>query len=107
IDLPATRQAFGPMLDALGELSGRRVLELAFGTGHLAEQALARGARVIGIDFSERMLALARRRVPAADLREGDATALPYADASFDVVLCSFGLLHFPDPERSLREACR
>ena len=107
IDLPATRQAFGPLLDSLGDLSGRHVLEVAFGTGHLAAEALARGATVVGIDVAPAMVALARQRIPGASFHEGDAEALPFNDGQFDAVICCFGLLHFADPTRALREAAR
>lgn len=107
IDLPATRQAFGPLLDSLGDLNGRDVLEVAFGTGHLAAEALARGANVVGIDVAPAMVALARQRVPGASFHEGDAEALPFKDDQFDAVICCFGLLHFAEPARALREAAR
>ena len=107
VDLPATRQAFGPLLDSLGDLRGRQVLELAFGTGHLAAEALARGATVVGVDVAPAMVALARQRVPAASFHEGDAESLPFKEGEFDAVICCFGLLHFADPSRALREAAR
>jgi SAM-dependent methyltransferase len=107
VDLPATRQAFGPLLDSLGDLRGRHVLELAFGTGHLAAEALARGATVVGVDVAPAMVALARQRVPGASFNEGDAEALPFKDGQFDAVICCFGLLHFAEPDRALREAAR
>lgn len=107
VDLPATRQAFAPLLDSMGDLRGRHVLEVASGTGHLAAEALARGATVVGIDVAPNMVALARQRVPGASFREGDAEALPFQDEQFDSVLCCFGLLHFAQPAQALREAAR
>ncbi len=107
VDLPATRQAFAPLLDSLGDLRGRRVLDVASGTGHLAADALARGATVVGVDTAPNMVALARRRVPGAVFREGDAEALPFQDEQFDSVLCCFGLPHFARPAEALREAAR
>jgi ubiquinone/menaquinone biosynthesis C-methylase UbiE len=107
VDLPATRQAFGPLLDSLGDLRGRHVLEVAFGTGHLAAEALARGATVVGVDVAPAMVALARQRVPGASFHEGDAEALPFEDGQFDAVICCFGLLHFAEPAQALREAAR
>jgi SAM-dependent methyltransferase len=107
VDLPATRQAFAPLLDSLGNLSGRHVLEIASGTGHLAADAVARGATVVGVDVAPRMVALARERVPDATFREGDAEALPFRNEQFDSVLCCFGLLHFAQPALALREAAR
>ena len=107
VDLPATSQAFAPLLDSLGDLHGRHVLEVASGTGHLAAQALARGASVVGVDVAANMVALARQRVPNATFLEGDAEALPFDDKQFNSVLCCFGLLHFARPARALREMAR
>jgi len=107
VDLPATRQAFAPLLDSVGDLRGRHVLEVASGTGHLAANALARGATVVGVDVAPNMVALARQRVPDAIFREGNAEALPFQDEQFDAVLCCFGLLHFAQPAQALREAAR
>ncbi|MBI5016156.1 MAG: class I SAM-dependent methyltransferase [Deltaproteobacteria bacterium] len=107
VDLPATRQAFGPLLDGVGDLRGRHVLEVASGTGHLAAEALARGATVVGVDVARAMVALARQRAPGASFHEGDAEALPFKDEQFDSVICCFGFLHFAEPARALREAAR
>jgi SAM-dependent methyltransferase len=107
VDLPATRQSFAPLLDSAGNLRGRHVLEVASGTGHLAEAVLRRGATVVGIDVAPNMVALARRRVPGATFHEGNAEALPFEDAQFDFVFCCFGLLHFAQPAQALREMAR
>jgi ubiquinone/menaquinone biosynthesis C-methylase UbiE len=107
VDLPATRQAFAPLLDSIGPLRGRQVLEIASGTGHLAAEAVARGATVVGVDVAPNMIALARQRVPSASFHEGDAEALPFQDEQFNAVLCCFGLLHFAQPAQALREAAR
>ncbi len=107
IDLPATHQAIAPLLDSVGDLRGRRVLEVASGTGHLEEHAVACGAAGVGVDVAPHMVALARQRVPGATFHEGDAEALPFEDEHFDVVLCCFGLLHFAQPAQALRETAR
>jgi len=107
VTLPGTRQAFAPLLDSVGNLNGRHVLEIASGTGHLAAEAVARGASVVGVDVASSMVALARERVPGATFREADAEALPFQDEHFDSVLCCFGLLHFARPAQALREAAR
>jgi len=93
------------LLDAAG--AGRDVLDLACGAGVVAEAALARGLRPVGLDFSPAMLAEVRRRLPEVELREGDAEALPFADASFDAVVSSFGIHHVERPRRALAEARR
>lgn len=105
--LPATRQVFAPLLDGLGDLSGKHVLEVASGTGHLAQAAVARGARLTGIDAAPAMVDLASRRLPDGDFRIGDGEDLSFPDASFDVVICAFGLLHMADPGRAMKEAAR
>lgn len=105
--LPATGQAIAPLLESIGELRGMRLLEIASGTGHLAEEAARRGATVTGIDVAANMVALARKRVPAARFHEGDAEALPFEDGQFDAIACSFGLLHLERPAKGLSEAAR
>src|SRR5687768_1147899 len=71
---------------------GERVLDLATGTGITAIAARERGATVTGVDLTPELLAVARTKAREEgfddiDFREGDAEALPFADASFDVVL--------------------
>jgi len=102
-----TSQSIEPLLDATLVRAGARVLDVATGPGCVAAAASARGADVIGLDFSVAMLAVARRQHPALDLREGDAEELPFGDASFDAVVMNFGLLHMPRPERAVAEAFR
>ncbi|HWA12146.1 MAG TPA: methyltransferase domain-containing protein [Burkholderiales bacterium] len=102
-----TAQSIEPLLDATGIARGMRVLDVATGPGHVAAAAARRGATVTGLDFSAGMVAIAKSRYPGIDFREGDAQALPFPDASFDAVLICFGLLHFPDADEALREACR
>lgn len=102
-----TRQAAGPLLAAAGARAGAMVLDIACGPGFLGEAALARGARVVGVDFSRAMLRLAQGRAPALRLVEGDAEALPLRAAVFDAAVMAFGLLHLARPEAALAEAHR
>jgi demethylmenaquinone methyltransferase/2-methoxy-6-polyprenyl-1,4-benzoquinol methylase len=74
---------------------GDRVLDLACGTGDLAEQAAALGAGVVGVDFAGVMLRHARHREVPAEFVQGDAAALPFRDASKSVVTCGFALRNF------------
>jgi len=105
---PVTRQAVVPLLDALHvDLAGRDFLDICTGTGHLAGAADARGARVVGLDFADSMGVAARKNYPDVRFRQGDAENLPFPDASFDVAVCAFGLLHLGDPEAGLREVFR
>jgi demethylmenaquinone methyltransferase/2-methoxy-6-polyprenyl-1,4-benzoquinol methylase len=76
---------------------GDRVLDVCCGTGDLAVEAERRGARVVGLDFSERMLERARRKSGAIEWVQGDAMALPFEDGSFDVVTVGFGVRNLED----------
>ncbi len=93
--------------------SGDRVLDAACGTGDLAIADLKAGAgKVTGLDFSQAMLARARRktagRSPAAlDWVQGDMLALPFADATFDAATVGFGVRNVADLELGLRELRR
>jgi arsenite methyltransferase len=103
------------VLDLLALAPDHRLLDIGFGGGVLMREALSRTPRgfVAGIEISEPMLTLARRRFRAelasgrAEVREGSASAIPYPDASFDRV-AAVNTLHFwPEPERGLREVLR
>jgi SAM-dependent methyltransferase len=99
-----------PVADAAGIGTGDRVLDVGCGTGVLAREALRRvgeEGRVVGVDLNEGMLAVAARTEPDIAWRPGDAAALPFEDASFDVVVSQFALMYFPDREASLREMWR
>jgi SAM-dependent methyltransferase len=102
-----TVQSIEPLLDATGIARGMRVLDVATGPGYVAAAAARRGAQATGLDFSAAMVAQARSRYPEIRFQEGNAEALPFDDASFDAVVTCFGLLHFPDADQALREACR
>ncbi len=107
LHLPTTAQAAGPLLDAVAAGPGTRLLDVASGPGELAAAAAARGAAATGVDFAAAMVAKARERHPDLEFREGDAEALPFEDGGFDAVTCSFGLLHFPEPDKAIAEAHR
>jgi SAM-dependent methyltransferase len=89
-----TTPVIGPLLDAARVGPGIRVLDVATGPGYVAAAAIQRGAQVVGLDFSEAILAEARRHQPGVDFRAGDAEALPFPESSFDAVVMSFGLMH-------------
>jgi ubiquinone/menaquinone biosynthesis C-methylase UbiE len=86
------------------------VLEIAVGTGHNLAHYPA-GTRLTGIELAPEMLAIAHRRatelgVPA-DLRQGDAQALEFADESFDTVIITLALCTIPDDRAAVREVRR
>lgn len=88
-----------------------RLLDVACGTGNLAIPAARAGATVTGVDISPNLLVQARERAVAEGMAivfdEGDAEALPYADASFDVVVTMFGAMFAPRPELVASELAR
>jgi ubiquinone/menaquinone biosynthesis C-methylase UbiE len=102
-----TRQSSAALLDAAGVGAGVRVLDVACGPGFLAAAAAERGASTVGVDFSSAQVALARRRHSSLRFEVADAAALPFAAGSFDVVLSSFGMLHFPNAAAAAAEARR
>jgi SAM-dependent methyltransferase len=102
-----TRQAIPALLDAARVAPRLDVLDLCCGTGLASAEAATRGARVVGLDFSPAMIEAARERGLAARFEVGDAEALPLADATFDRVVCNFGLFHLSNPDRAMAEGCR
>jgi len=96
----------------LGDVADRDVLELGSGAGQCSRWVRARGGRAVGLDLSHRQLQHSRRLdeetgvvVPSV---RATATGLPFADAAFDVVFCSFGALQFvADIETTVAETAR
>jgi SAM-dependent methyltransferase len=90
---------------------GQTVLDVATGTGVVAITARRLGAKVAALDLTPALLERARENAAIAevdvDWREGDAEALPFGDASFDVVLSQFGHMFAPRPEVAVREMLR
>lgn len=87
--------------------TGDRVLDACCGTGDLAIEARRRGASVVGLDFSERMLERARRKAAEVEWVQGDVLSLPFDDASFDAATVGFGVRNVEDLEAGLRELRR
>ncbi len=95
---------------ATGLHAGGSALDVACGSGKLtAELARIAGAngRVVGLDFSPEMIAIARSHHRGIEFMEGDALSLPFEDASFDAATIAFGLRNLADPVRGLREMTR
>lgn len=98
-------------LDALKVSPGDRLIDIACGTGIVARRArerLGAGTRIVGVDISPDMLAVARGAAPGIDWRQGNAAALPLRDGEqFDVVVCQQGLQFFPDKPAGAAEMRR
>ncbi len=103
------------MAQRLRARPGTRVLETACGTGIVTRrltEALPEGATLVATDLNEAMLEVARRHVGAegqkpVSFQVADAQQLPFADGSFDLMVCQFGVMFFPDKSRGMREARR
>jgi len=103
------------LLDRQPVCPGDRVLDVACGTGLLTHELACKagpGGQVFGIDLSQAMVDAARsRQSPAGSASSHyirmDAQSLEFPSASFDLVLCCFGLMYVPDPERALAEMRR
>ena len=88
------------------------ILDVACGAGHVAEEAAPFVHQVVGVDLTPALLRLGAERLSRSGVRnvllqEGDATRLPFVDASFDMVLCRSAAHHFPYPERLVAEMNR
>src|SRR5574340_1270808 len=89
---------------------GARVLDLACGTGDLALAAAAKGARVVGLDVTPRMIEIARSKAadgPGPAFVVGDMMQLPFPEASFDVITTAYGLRNVPVLEPAIGEIAR
>jgi ubiquinone/menaquinone biosynthesis C-methylase UbiE len=101
------------VLDALGPVEDRRILEVACGTGRFTVMLAERGADIVGMDISEAMLEQGRRKAQAArvadtlEFMQGDAGRLPFPDDHFDAVFAMRFFHLAPDPEGFIREMRR
>ena len=104
-------QRFAPvhddLVDRLEPRRGDRWLDLATGTGEVAIRAARRGAYVTGLDIAPELLSQARSKSSDVEWVEGDAQALSFEEASFDVVSSSFGIMFAPDHQASAAEIAR
>lgn len=98
-------------VDRLDLKHGEKLLDVACGTGNTALPAAHKGAIVTGIDIAPNLIEQAKARAAAdgvnISFEEGDAEALPYADASFDTVITMFGAMFAPRPDKTAAELIR
>ena len=102
-----TRQFIPYLIEKAQVSAGMSVLDVACGPGYVSDAVRKLGGTPTGIDFSEKMVAIAKRMFPGISFAQGDAQNLSTNDASFDRVLINFGLLHLSHPEQACAEASR
>ncbi|WP_130866148.1 demethylmenaquinone methyltransferase [Acidipropionibacterium timonense] len=95
------------VVDAVEPAPGQRILDLAAGTGTSSATFAVHGAEVYPTDISLGMLEVGHQRQPDLHFVAGDATALPYADDTFDAVTISYGLRNVEDTRAALTEMLR
>ncbi len=100
LDMPNT-------LAVLGNIRGRSILDVGCGTGLYAKALVGRGARVYGIDISEKEIEIAKAECRGADFRVGSASDMPYANSKFDIVLMALAFTYFENMDAALDEARR
>lgn len=85
------------VLKALGNLKGKKVLDVGCGTGRLIRFMIESGAEVSGVDISEGMLKIARKNFPEIEFFKTEVENLPFEDNSFDLVVAVFVIVHLKD----------
>jgi ubiquinone/menaquinone biosynthesis C-methylase UbiE len=109
--VPALFQQWPSLVAGAAQLEpGERVLDVACGTGVLTRHLVGLvgpDGTVVGLDVNERMLAVAKRKAPAIEWRQGRAEELPFDAGSFDAVVSQFALMFFEDRQSAIREMVR
>ncbi len=98
------------VIDAADIVVGQRVLDVACGTGVLAQAVADRvgpSGSTVGVDINEAMLSIAKEKLSEIEWRKAPAEALPFDDLSFDSVVSQFGLMYFEDQQLALTEMMR
>jgi SAM-dependent methyltransferase len=104
---PLSTPLYEAVLEALGVSERTRFLDAGCGAGLALEIAYGRGATVAGIDASANLLDVARRRVPDAEVHQGDLEELPFPNSAFDAVAAFNSVQYAADPVTALRELVR
>lgn len=102
-----TQETVSLLIDAGKVRPGSRVLEIGSGPGNVACQLAEFGAVVTGVDFSSKMVDVAKDRYPAISFEQADAEELPFADECFDTVVANYVVHHLARPEKVFAEVCR
>ncbi|HLD61233.1 MAG TPA: class I SAM-dependent methyltransferase [Patescibacteria group bacterium] len=95
------------VLELLGDVQGKKVLDIGAGTGRLTLQLAKRGAEVTAVDISEEMLKKLRSKNEEVRIVIADAEDLPFDNDAFDIVVSAFLVVHLKDPTRFFDEVYR
>jgi len=104
---PLSNQVIPPIIAALGNVRGKRVLDVCCGSGHLTAALISAGAEAEGLDFAPTIVAKATTNHPDIRFRQGDAESLPYERESFDHTVCCYGVMHLERPDQAIADAYR
>lgn len=104
---PVTARVGRMLMASARVVPGSRVVDVGSGPGDLAAACAARGARVVGVDIADQMVAIARQRHPGIEFHQGDAHALALEDRSVDIALGNFVILHLGRPGEAMAELTR
>ena len=91
----------------MGDVQGLNVLDVGCGTGRMVENLKKFGAKVTGLDVSEKMLAIAKKHFSTTEFVLGDIEELPFEDESFDMVVATFVIVHLGTLQRAFDEVYR
>ena len=97
----------GKLFSLLGDLKGKKVLDVGCGTGRILGELKLFGAKITACDISSEMLAIAKRKYPEIEAVEADIEEMPFEDDTFDVVVATFVIVHLGDLELAFREVYR
>lgn len=98
------KRVLGMIYAGIREMGARQVLDIGLGTGILSGRLYCEGCYITGIDFSDRMLQIAREKMPDAILIRHDfSTGLPQhlQGEIFDAIICTYAIHHLPDPRKT------
>lgn len=91
----------------LGDLTGKKTLDIGCGNGRLIHHLKNKGGVVTGADISKKMIESARKRFPDTEFIQANAENLPFQNEEFDVVVAAFLIVHLKNPEKMFKEIYR
>ena len=104
---PLSNQVIPPIIAALGDIRGKRVLDVCCGSGHLTAALIGAGADAEGLDFAPTIVDKAKANHPDIRFTQGDAESLPYEKETFDHIVCCYGVMHLEQPDKAISDAYR